>query len=179
MLPLMINRSDSKFHYMSLQRIDFDLKTVARGKVPENIVREKLSLLKYPSRWLADIGGQFIESRWKCSGRRIGLCTCDVRRGERVGLLSNQLWDIPNDIGLVTKELKTINNVLTAGYLVYLPFISLELPKGNKSTTAISFDWDDFLPNPQKRRTLLTLIKQMDESCLDAYFGKEKIQQYS
>jgi len=42
----------------------------------------------------------------------------------------------------------------------------------------MAFDYDDFLPNPLKRRQLFDLIKQMDESGLEAFFSRQKLRQF-
>jgi len=42
----------------------------------------------------------------------------------------------------------------------------------------MAFDYDDFLPNPLKRRQLLDLVKQMDECGLNTFFCRQKLRKY-
>jgi len=42
----------------------------------------------------------------------------------------------------------------------------------------LAFDYDDFLPNPHKRRKLLSLVKKMNKSGLEIYFSEQQMLQY-
>lgn len=158
-----------------LDKVDFHLETTLRGDVPESIVMKKISLLK--SSWLSKLGGRYITDHGECKVKRVGLHTCNIHRAENKDMLKQNLWDVPNNKSLLDGEMWIDTGKL--GYLLYLPFVSLRSPNGSTRNTAFAFDYDDFLPNPRKRRTLFTLVKEMKKRPLDGYFEKQVLHQCS
>lgn len=178
-LPVQLgNRTnDTHLEQVTIDSIDLDLMTTRNEEVPDNILWEKFVCLEDPSLPIRNIGGRWIKHKEKYNEERVGLYISSIAQGFcKSGLFEHTWWDVPYDIKLVSKEL-SVCDFVKLNSAVHLPFISL-LPSTKDVATAIAFHYDDFLPNPRKRRRLLNLIKQKDKSVLEAYFSKQKMLQY-
>merc|ERR550534_2370582 len=146
--PLFLgSRYDGIREEVKIDSIDLDLRTTSKEEVPDDIVMKHFSCLKDHFQLIANIGGRWMKSIEKHKGERLGLCTISIARGyPKSGLFEQTWWDVPNNVKLVSKELK-VGNFVKMKCAIHLPFISLP-PCKNDLDIAMAFDYDDFLPNP-------------------------------
>lgn len=165
---------------LCIQRIDFNVQTTSKLELPKKLVREKLLQIDNPKRLLVNTDVHFLKAKDDYKEKRAGFCIFPIlgRNGIHPNWRASKWWDVPNDAEVISKKLK-IRNFTKSGYAVYLPFVSLPLTPNQHSFTAMAFDSDDFLPNPEKRRVLHRLVKCMDREGLDGFFQKQKLKRHS
>lgn len=178
-LPFVVVYNNVK---VTVSKIDFNVKTTTKDKVPKDIIRKKLFSTKNLDLLLwEDLGIRFIHKKDKYRGKRIGLhCShlSHIYLTRCSGLDMYNWLEVPNNTGLVTKMFHE-KDIVENGQAVYLPFVSLPFPSNVNEDTSLGFECDDFLPNPKKRRMLYNLVVHMDTSALDTYFSKKKLLQYT
>lgn len=171
-LPLHIERYNVQ---LSVSKIDLNSETVSVGEIPDVCIEKKLFRTKNPCNWVTHLGARFYKSDDKYQGARIGLYTIPLSVKKSNIFNERNWWDAPKlmyEKNRVTPHVKVV-------HAVYLPFVSLAMPSGIKKTTVLSFDIDDFLPNPGKRRSLFDILHRMNKSELDAFFAKYKVAKHS
>jgi hypothetical protein len=161
-----------------VESVDVNLKTTAEGEVPDKVVRQNLIHIKQ-TYILKNIGVRWIRHEEKYEGERVGLYISSIVLGYRsTGLLAHTFWDVTNNNKLVSKKLQ-VGNFVQAECAVHLPFVSQPITANTGMCTALAFDYDDFMPNPQKRRRLLHLVKQMNINLLDDFFNGHQLKKYA
>jgi len=138
--------------------MNLNIKTTSKNKVPESWLRKK-SWRLYDPKPLSNLGVFRI---------------LDEKSANRAGLYrTSSWWDVPNDIKLINKVWRWTNFIkCRKGF--HLPFVSLPFTLPPQYGRFMAFEWEDFLPNPVKRRELFHLVKLMDTNALDTFFKKQR-----
>jgi len=144
---------------LCVQSMILNVKTTLKTNLPQNLLRKKFYRL-YNPKALYNLGVFRIS---------------DEKNANRAGVYSNSIWwDVPNDVKLIYKEFGW-TNFIKSRKAFHLPFVSLPFTLPSQYSRFIAFDWEDFLPNPKKRRELFHLVKKMDIKALDTYFMKQRL----
>jgi len=166
-LPITIDEIDVQF---IITNIYFDVKHTLKANMPADTLAREWFDFQNPIFWLTDIDGHYLNDKnWKRKDR-VGL----YRESSPTSKDLWQLWEVP-DTRFVPVCLKYNPK---SPWAFFLPFLSV-YNSSPQNSTAMGFDGDDFLPNPQKRRDLFDLVKKSDSKLLDAYFNEQEVHKYT